>query len=100
MYVNQQNKILDRYFRELYRLAQIDGLIRSDGFVATQEGIAQKLGLSDQTIRTDFDVLRALSAPLQSHGRHCWEYTTPWNLADAVAERIRSIICLEADVDH
>jgi HTH domain len=88
--VNQKNKILDRYFRELDRLAQSDALIRSNEFDATQEGIAQKLGLSDRTIRVNFDVLRALGAPLQSYGRYWWEYTKPWNLADAVADRIYS----------
>jgi predicted DNA-binding transcriptional regulator YafY len=86
----QPREILNRTFRTLDHLAQIDALIRSNEFDATQEGIAQKLGLSDRTIRADFDVLRALSAPLQCHGRYGWEYTKPRNLADAVAERISS----------
>jgi predicted DNA-binding transcriptional regulator YafY len=95
MHLNQPNKIADHYFRELDRLAQIDALIQSDTTVATQEEIARQLGLSDRTIRADFDVLKALGAPLQCHGRYGWEYTKPWSLADAVANRIRSVSRLE-----
>jgi NADH/NAD ratio-sensing transcriptional regulator Rex len=65
---DRQQRLLDRTFRELDRLAQIDALIQSDTVVATQEEIARKLGLSDRTIRADFHVFKAMGSPLW--GKH------------------------------
>lgn len=73
---------------QLTRLSRIDCLIRDPTFIATQPAIARALDVSDRTIRSDFDILTALGAPLVLEGRwsNGWNYDGEWDLFKAVKD--------------
>lgn len=52
----------------LERLEAIDRLLRDESIRATQEEIAKRLGVSDRTIRGDFEKLKNLGAPIVLKG--------------------------------
>lgn len=62
------------------KLARIVSLIRDPDFIATQPSIATDLGCCDRQVRTYFEVLVALNAPLINHGRMGWELESGWDL--------------------
>lgn len=66
------------------KLSRIVTLIRDPGFTATQPSIATDLGCCDRQVRTYFDVLTELRAPLVNHGRMGWELESGWDLWTAL----------------
>lgn len=70
----------------LSKLARIITLIRDPKFVATQPAIALKLGCCDRQVRTYFDILTELNAPLINHGRMGWELGNDWDFWIALQE--------------
>lgn len=70
----------------LAKLSRIVSLIRDPSFTATQPSIAAKLGCTDRTVRSYFDILTELEAPLINHGRMGWELSDGWDLWKSLQE--------------
>jgi hypothetical protein len=74
------------FLQTLTKLSRIVKLIRDPEFRATQPAIGADLGMTDRTVRTYFDILTELDAPLINHGRMGWELVDGWDLSAAMRE--------------